>query len=125
MDDPSFAHGEGGDRIPYTDFDYEAVEFKFDGKDASLDISGLPQEDVDRGVLVVTVLLKWLWQSGMRNPEGIQIRAIILCWVFIKALRPLDLTQIAGIFGKDKQSLGRWVDDFKLAFPRIRIAHMR
>ncbi len=123
--DESFAHGEDGKPVPVTNFDYDAVGFSFDGKDKTLDISHLSQEDVDRGVTVLTVLLKWVWQSGMKNADGIQLRAIIVCWIFLKVLRPLQLTQLAGAFGKHKQSLGRWVDDFKRCFPRIRIPHMR
>ena len=123
MDDHDFGHGEDGKKVPVTHFDYYAVEF--DGSDETLDISHLSQADVDRGVTVLTVLLKWIWQNGMKKPEGVQIRAIIVCWIFLKVLRPLELTQLAGAFGKHKQSFGRWVDDFKRCFPRIRIPHMR
>jgi hypothetical protein len=122
MHDSKLGHGEDGKLVPTTDFDWPAVEFT---KDEDLDISKFSQEDVDRALVVLTALLKWVWQSGMNNGNGIQIRAIIMCWVFLKELRPLDLTQMAKGFGRDKQSLGRWVDNFKRWFPRIRIPHMR
>jgi hypothetical protein len=46
-------------------------------------------------------------------------------WFLIKELQPLSLTQLARMYGKDKQSLGRWVDDFKRRFPGLRNCHMK
>jgi len=48
-----------------------------------------------------------------RERDG--IRATILCWVFLEHLRPLTLTDLARASGKKKQSIGRWVDEFKRA----------
>jgi len=70
-------------------------------------------------------LVRWLWQDGMNNPEGLLIRATIVCWIFLPHLRPLTLTDIAAHFRKDKQSLGRWVEKFKLCFPYIKTPHMK
>jgi hypothetical protein len=99
------------------DFDYAALD-------------RLPPEpdqtyDIDLALKAFTHLVEWVWQDGMNNVEGLQIRASIVCWIFLPQLRPLTLTQMAQGFGKKKQSLGRWVDDFKRCFPRIRIAHMK
>lgn len=119
----NLAHDDSGRPVPFTDFDYESVNVTFG--DPEVDLSTFSQEEVDRGLAVLDVLLKWVWQSGMKNAEGIQIRAMVICWVFLKQLRPLSETQLANGFGKDKQSLGRWVADFKAKFPRIGTAHMR
>ncbi len=80
---------------------------------------------MDAALKVFSRLLEWIWQNGMKNSEGLTIRAVIACWIFLKHLRPLTLTQMARGFGKKKQSLGRWVDDFKIAFPHIRNPHMK
>lgn len=127
--DTALGHGEDGKPVPVTDFDYDAIErdFKSDLQQFrdEAEEGQYSEEDVDRALVVVTRLLKWIWQGGMKNADGLQIRAMIICWVFLKELRPIELTQLAGAFGKDKQSLGRWVDNFKEFFPRIRISHMR
>lgn len=127
--DSPLGHGEDGRPVPITDFDFDAIDkaFQDDLEDFRTEVEAgkYSQEDVDRALVVVTRMLKWIWQGGMKNPEGLQIRAMIICWVFLKELRPIELTQLFGAFGKDKQSGGRWVDNFKEYFPRIRIAHMR
>lgn len=125
--DSPLGHGEDGKPVPVTDFDYDAIErhFQSDLEQFRDEAEQYSQEDVDRALVVVTRLLKWIWQGGMKQPDGLQIRSMIICWVFLKELRPIELTQLASAFGKDKQSLGRWVDNFKMFFPRIRISHMR
>lgn len=127
--DTPLGHGEDGKPVPITDFDYEAIDRAFQEDLEQFRNEAhqgqYSQDDVDRALVVVTRLLKWIWQGGMKQPDGLQIRAMIICWVFLKELRPIELTQLAGAFGKDKQSLGRWVDNFKMFFPRIRISHMR
>ncbi len=110
---------------PSVEFDYEAIDrsvFHVETQDASLEFSAI---EMDAACKVFTHLVEWIWQDGMKNVQGLQIRASIVCWIFLTQLRPLTLTQMAAGFGKDKQSLGRWVDDFKLSFPRIRICHMK
>ena len=118
------AHGEDGRIIPSTDFDWEAVERNLFTENPE-DLSELSQEDIDRALKVLRVLLQWVWQNGMKNVDGLKIRAIIVCWIFLKELRPLTLTQLATGFGLKKQSVGRWVDQFKKDFKRVRISHMR
>lgn len=129
ISDIPLGHGEDGKPVQVTEFDFESIDKAFQSDveqfRAELLAGKYSQEEIDMGLVVATTLLKWVWQGGMKNPEGLQIRAMITCWVFLKELRPLELTQLAGAFGKDKQSIGRWVDNFKEYFPRIRISHMR
>jgi hypothetical protein len=120
----TIAHGEDGKPVGWTDFDYDTIEDRlFNFKPG--DLSEFSQEDVDRALKVFTTLLDWVWQSGMKNGNGIQIRAIIVCWVFLKHVRPLQEAELARGFGKKKQSINRWVEHFKKSFPRIKIPHFR
>ena len=84
----------------------------------------MTQAELDAAVAIFQSLIKWVWQDGMRNDEGLKIRSIIACWVFLPELRPMTLTEIALGFGKKKQSLGRWVCHFKQHF-RFHTVHMR
>ncbi len=123
------AHDEDGHLIESEGFDYasirmsetEMVEFV----DVDTDLRALTPEQLAAGLEVMDKLLKWIWQSGMKNPDGVKIRSIILCWICLKELRSLSLTDMATGYGLDKQSLGRWVDDFKRRYPTVRIPHMR
>ena len=123
-DDPkAYAFEEDGHRVPAEEFDYASVERELFGN-----FEGTPAEltpaDVDRALRIVRIVLSWIWQSGMKNAEGLKIRAIIICWIFLKELRPMSLTELARGFGMKKQSLGRWHDQFKESF-KIRTPHMR
>lgn len=124
MIDSPTAYGEDGGPVPTVGFDYDSADQHSDWKPES-DLSEYSQEDIDRGVKVFTTLLSWIWQGGMQNPQGIMIRAIIACWVFLKPLRPLAESDLARGFGMKKQSIGRWVVHFKRSFPRIKLAHFR
>jgi hypothetical protein len=111
---------------PRCEFDYDAIEagpiFRLE------DLEGLNRSTargIEAGQQVIRSLITWIWQDGMQDARGIQIRSIIVCWVFLPHLHPLTMTELARGFGKDKQSLGRWVDDFKLKFPTLRNAHMQ
>lgn len=124
--DPSeYGFQEDGHPVPAEQFDYDLVEQNLFGRpDDRVDLSRCSQADVDAAITVLRVMLCWIWQNGMKNADGLKIRAIVICWIFLKELRPLTLTQMAVGFGMKKQSLGRWVDQFKAAF-KIRTAHMR
>lgn len=122
---PKQAHGEDGRIVPTTEFDYEALDRDLFGENPEADLSQFTQEEVDRALKVLRVLLQWIWQNGMKNVDGLKIRSIIICWIFLKELRPLTLTQLATGFGLKKQSVGRWVDQFKKDHPEIRTCHMR
>lgn len=117
------AFGENGERVLAEDFDYNL----FDGvrEEVAAEAANLSPAEMETALKLFEHLLRWQWQSGMRNPDGVKIRAIICCWIFLKVLRPMTLTQLAHHYGMDKQSLGRWVDQFKKDFPQIRTVHMR
>jgi hypothetical protein len=125
MSDADLAHGEDGRPVPCVTFDYAEVEKGLGEHEPDSDLSEFSQEDIDRALKVLTTLLQWVWQMGMKNADGIQIRAILVCWIFLKELRPLQLSDLGKGFGKPKQSFGRWHDNFKKCFPRIRTPHMR
>ncbi len=115
------AFSDDGHLEPWEDFDYDSVEkFRAANKEA---------EAIEKGIAagqeIIRTLITWIWQDGMKDARGIQIRSIIVCWIFLPHLRPLSLTELARGFGKDKQSLGRWVDDFKIKFPNLKTPHMK
>lgn len=71
-------------------------------------------------------IIRWIYQDpGHYNFEGIQIRALIVAWLVVDELQPLTLTQLARMYGRDKQSFGRWVEHWKESFPEIRNCHMQ
>jgi len=112
---------EDGRPVPAVEFDWEAIE----DCGPQTDLQGLSDEDVERGLMVLRALLSWIWQNGSRNPEGLKLRAMVICWLFLKELRPLKLSELARGFGLKKQSVGRQVEDFKKHFPGIRSPHMK
>jgi hypothetical protein len=118
-----FGHDEHGDIVPTEQFNYDALDGYF-GPDEE-DLSDLTPEDVERALKLFRKLLRWVFQNGMKNAEGVKIRSIIMCWIFLEELRPLTLTDLAAGYGMDKQSFGRWVDIFKKDFHNIRNAHQR
>jgi hypothetical protein len=71
-------------------------------------------------------LFQWHYQGECKDLDGWNCRAIILDWIFVPQLRSYSMTEMAGRFGKKKQSLGRWVDDFKKTFPELKhLSHFR
>ncbi len=100
----------------------EVVQFPYDQIDGLEDVT---PEDLTRAIAAFEKLLNWIWQSGPKNNNGIEIRSVICCWVFLKHLRPLSLTEMAAVVGRDKQSLGRWFDEFKKDMPDIKTNHMK
>lgn len=123
------AHNEDGRLIQTVGFPYEEIAAhegdSLEFNEADTDLSQLSDRDMQAGLIVMDKLLKWVWQSGMRNPDGVKIRAIILCWICLKQLRSVTLTDMANGYGMDKQSIGRWVDEFKRRYPTVRIPHMK
>lgn len=118
-------HDESRAIIPTTDFDYSIVEKNLFQIEPENDLTEFTAVELDAATRAFGRMLQWVWQDGMKNPDGVKIRSIIVCWIFLKELRPMTLTQIAQGYGMKKQSLGRWVDQFKLDFPEIRTVHMR
>lgn len=120
------AHEEDGHITGTTEFDFEKVERNLFGQQPTAnDLSQISALELEAAEKAFTRLLDWVWQNGMKNPEGVKIRAIVVCWVFLKHLRPMTLSELAQGYGMKKQSLGRWVDQFKADFPKYRTAHMR
>lgn len=124
MKDGDLAFGENGERIPVANFPFHLLD------EVAAEEKGIAAEEFTIAELAGAEeafrrLMTWVWQDGMRNPEGVKIRAIICCWVFLKHVRPCTLTELAARYGMKKQSLGRWVDQFKLDFPDYWTCHMR
>lgn len=110
----------------------ESVGFDYDGIDERL-ASGLspnqaanhPTSEHAAELTALKTILEWVLQKVPKNENGIQIRAVIAGWIFLPYLRTMNLTEVAAVIGKDKQSLGRWVDDFKRRFPGVHVNHTR
>jgi hypothetical protein len=119
------AYDDNGEPVAISHFDFDAVERHLgELTTASRRVEHLTQAELDNAVATFQRLMQWIWQSGMRNDEGLKIRSIIACWVFLPELRPMTLTELARGFGKKKQSLGRWVHHFKRQF-KFHTPHMR
>lgn len=69
----------------------------------------------------------WVYQPPCKDLDGFLCRCIVVTWVFVPQLRSYSITDIAGRFGKKKQSIDRWVADFKKVFPEItdHLQHLR
>lgn len=75
-----------------------------------------------------TRLLEWQWADSYspKKLQGLELRAAVVCWVTLPVLRNIGLTDLTAGLGKNhKQSLGRYVDDFKRHFPLLRHPSMR
>lgn len=121
MSEEFTATGTDGQPEPAVEFNYDAIE----GVTPDSDLSDLTTQDIDRAVEALRSILQWIFQNGSNNSDGVKIRAIIACWIFLKELRIYPLTKMAKGFGLKKQSLGRWHDDFKRQFPTIKTPHMK
>ncbi len=130
---PGHAHAANGQIELTTDFPFDEIDERersnqaqgFHVEQSGGDRDEFSAEEMDAAFKMFTRLLEWVWQGGMKNSDGLKIRTAIACWVFLKHLHPLTLTQLARGFGKQKQSYGRWVDHFKIEFPHIRNPHMK
>ena len=104
-----------------------ACEFPYSEVEAKLDSEGpigllkhqIAEEARRESLECQWRIWDWVYDAGPKNLDGFVCRSIIACWVFVAPLRAKTMTQIAADFGKHKQSLGRWVDDFKVRFPEI------
>jgi hypothetical protein len=121
MTETDYGFGEDGGRVPIVQFDYGAVEPAVEEPG----LGGLSAAELEGAMRGFQALVRWVWQDGMRNPNGLLIRAIIVCWIFLPELRGHSLTAVARGFGRYKQSLGRWHDRFKVEFPTVKTVHMR
>ena len=129
---PDVGFDENGSRVGVEGFDYDAVEASVaqdlsrycKTKEAKKDKEEFTAKELEAAIKVIDRLMCWIWANGMKNPEGVKVRAIVVCWAILKPLRVFSLTGIAQCYGKKKQSLGRWVDQFKKDF-KFLSPHMR
>lgn len=83
------------------------------------------EEGMHMAAQAVGSLARWLGTT--KNKHGIACRGIVLNWLYDSLQHDCSLTEIAGQYGLKKQSVGRWVDDFKKEFPQavIHLKHIR
>jgi hypothetical protein len=117
------AHTEDGSLTAAVEFDYEIVERNVFSSAEPAETGN--QSAIDASVILFQRFTRWVFQDGKKNADGVKIRAMIVCWIFIPELRSLTETDLAIGFGMKKQSIGRWVEQWKRDFPHIRSPHMR
>jgi hypothetical protein len=125
MDSEESGHEEDSRVTPIAHFDLDLVCRNLFEPMPEAEMAALSQTEIDAALKLCRTIWLWVFQDGMKNQQGLQIRSAIACWVFLKELRSITMTELATGFGMDKQSIERWVADFKERFPRIRIPHMR
>src|SRR5690349_4848877 len=111
--------GEDNRLIATTDFDFAEVDRRLGTPDDPQDC------DYDRAGAAIRKIVRWQWAGGCTNPEGAICRDTVLAMVFLPEMQAVSATQIAKSLGKHKQSLGRWMADFKKFFPELPSAHFR
>lgn len=121
----ALAFDDAGAKILTTEFPFDELDAAAADGDPSPFAVSPPAAVLEYRQKIFREGAEWIWQDGMKNPDGVKIRAMIFCWVFLKHLRPMSETELATGYGLDKQSIGRWVEQFKKAFPEIRLVHMR
>lgn len=100
----------------------QSVDFAYDEVDRRFGVAHLHDETRDPVEMACECqrqLWAWAWNDACKNWDGFQCRCAVLAWVFHEPLRAYSMTEMAGRIGKKKQSLGRWVEDFKAQFPDI------
>lgn len=116
------AHDDNHEVVESVDFPYDEIDRRLTGVFYNGD-DGEPDHSLAGQAMAR--IMEWVWQGGPKNMDGMTIRSTVACWIFIKHLHALNLTQMAAMVNKDKQSLGRWVDEFKKEFPQVKTEHMR
>lgn len=101
------------------DFDYDAIDARMGNALTPNQAAVHPNSRNQESIVVLQEVLDWICQKVPKNQNGIEIRATIASWIFLPHLRTLNLTEVSALVGRDKQSLGRWVDDFKKTFPGV------
>lgn len=119
------AHEEDGHLTGVTEFDWDQVERELGSWSPESDLTELTPQEMEAARRALKIILQWVFQNGSKNIQGVGIRAVIACSVFLEELHPLTETQLARGYGMHKQSIGRWVEDWKRCFPDLRTCHMR
>lgn len=121
------AHAEDGSVIESVPFPFEEIYAQDESQSRNSDLG--PDVQALATILAVQMLnkvLRWQFQNGMNNPNGLIIRCKVLCWNVLPEVQDsYNLTELAGETRQDKQSFGRWQDDFKKQFPKIANFHKR
>lgn len=109
--------------IPFQPHHSPSVDFPFGEVEASI-------EEPDQFAYALEVqrrVWSWIYQPPATDLDGFFCRACVCAWVFVPELRSYSETKMAGRMGKKKQSLGRWVVDFKKQFPDLtkHLKHLR
>lgn len=108
------------------DFDYDAIDervFGVLGKEAT-------EHQRDMAVELARKWIAWVFndtiRKGVRNKSSIGLRAAALSWILLPEIHDrYSLTQFSIVLKRDKQSMGRFVADFKKTFPGVHNRHMR
>ena len=95
------------------------TDFPYDEIDRRLSDPESPPTRVDGEGRLLKTVLEWVADKVPRHGNGLEIRATIAAWIFLPYLRGYTMTELAAMIGRDKQSVGRWVDDFRKSFPGV------
>jgi hypothetical protein len=109
--------------------DWESIEKGVFGRrqdcDAAPNDETGKRKRIEGEIRALKTTLEWVIQNGMNEENGVMFRILIAGWIYLEWMREMTLTELATMYGKDKQSFGRWVDDFKLRFPEVRTHNMK
>ena len=108
---------DSGSTTLTADFCYAEVDARLGHCDPL--INEKEQERFEAWCQYNSLMWGWITQGDIKNVDGFVCRSAIMAKVWDPALRELTYTELAGRVGKDKQSLGRWVEMLKLRFPEI------
>ena len=76
--DADVCHAEDGRLEPSCEFDYGEIDRTVFHVEPEDDPEQLSAEEIDAACKVFTRLVEWIWQDGMQNVQGLQIRAAIV-----------------------------------------------
>src|SRR5689334_14493304 len=107
------AFAEDGSLTPVVNFDFDEVDRNLSGA-KEID---QPNASDEKAIQAVQKIVSWIFQSGKQNDEGYKVRATIAAWRALPQYHHYTETEMAALLGKHKQSVGRWVTDWKKTFP--------
>jgi hypothetical protein len=111
------AFDESGDASGVSHFPYDEIDERLAAAPITHAAASHPTAQFhEQALFALESALAWAVQDVPKNCNGIEIRTTILAWKFLPHLRAKTLTEIAAMIGRDKQSVGRWHDDFKEHF---------
>jgi len=105
------------------EFAYNEIDSRVFGVDAEQDKTTI-ETALDMAIECQRQVWAWVYQPPLKDVDGFLCRATVACWVFVPHLRAYTMTEMAGRLGKKKQSLERWMADFKKQFPAV-TAHLQ